>query len=65
LRGKLSGINTSVGAPIWFTGKYDFSSTMDDTLRTASTIRGVKVTIMKEVGHFPMSENPAQFRKYI
>jgi hypothetical protein len=20
---------------------------------------------MKEVGHFPMSENPAQFRKYI
>jgi len=23
------------------------------------------VTIMKEVGHFPMSENPRQFRKYI
>ena len=22
-------------------------------------------TVMKEVGHFPMSENPAQFRKYI
>jgi hypothetical protein len=20
---------------------------------------------MKEVGHFPMSENPAQFRRYI
>ena len=28
-------------------------------------IPGVEVTIMKEVGHFPMSENPAQFREYI
>jgi pimeloyl-ACP methyl ester carboxylesterase len=23
------------------------------------------VTIMEKLGHFPMSENPAQFRRYI
>jgi pimeloyl-ACP methyl ester carboxylesterase len=34
-------------------------------MRTAAWIPGAKVTIMKEVGHFPMSENPAQFRRYI
>ena len=65
LRGKLSGINTALCPLYLFTGEYDFSCTPEDTLRTASTIPGVKVTIMKEVGHFPMSENPAQFRKYV
>ena len=65
LRGKLDGINTAVCPLYLLTGEYDFSCQPEDTLRTASTIPGVKVTIMKEVGHFPMSENPAQFRKYI
>jgi len=65
LRGKLSGINTTLCPLYLLTGEYDFSCTPEDTLRTASTIPGVKVTIMKGVGHFPMSENPAQFRKYI
>ena len=26
---------------------------------------GVEVIVMKELGHFPMSENPARFREYI
>ena len=26
---------------------------------------GARVTIMEELGHFPMSENPDQFRRYI
>ena len=65
LRGKLDGINTAVCPLYLLTGEYDFSCTPEDTLRTASTIPGVQVTIMKEVGHFPMSENPVQFRKYI
>jgi pimeloyl-ACP methyl ester carboxylesterase len=34
-------------------------------MRTAAGIPGAKVTIMQGVGHFPMSENPAQFRRYI
>jgi len=37
----------------------------EDTLRTASGIASAEVTVMEELGHFPMSENPAQFRRYI
>ena len=33
--------------------------------RTAAQIKGARVTVMKEIGHFPMSENPAQFRRYL
>ena len=65
LRGKLGGIDTSVCPLYLLTGEYDFSCRPEDTRRTAKTIPGVKVKVMKEVGHFPMSENPAQFKKYI
>ena len=34
-------------------------------MRTAAAIAGANVTIMEQLGHFPMSENPAQFRRYI
>ena len=65
LRGKLSGIDCARTPLYLLTGEYDFSCSPEDTLRTAQSIPGAKVTVMKEVGHFPMSENPAQFRQYI
>jgi pimeloyl-ACP methyl ester carboxylesterase len=65
LRGKLDGIDTRRCPLYLLTGEYDFSCMPEDTLRTAKAIPGAKVTVMKEVGHFPMSENPAQFRKYL
>jgi pimeloyl-ACP methyl ester carboxylesterase len=65
LRGKLGGIDTRACPLYLLTGEYDFSCTPEDTLRTAASIPGAKVTVMKEVGHFPMSENPAKFREYI
>ena len=35
-------------------------------MRTAQQIPGgVEVVVMREVGHFPMSENPQQFHRYI
>ena len=46
------------------TGEYDFSCTPEDTLRTAAKI-GVEAVIMEELGHFPMSENPARFRAHL
>lgn len=65
LRGRLGNIDTSV-TPLWLlTGEYDFSCSPDDTRRTAAGIAGAEVIEMKEVGHFPMSENPAQFRRYL
>jgi pimeloyl-ACP methyl ester carboxylesterase len=65
LRGRTGAIDTSVCPLYLLTGEYDFSCTPDDTTRTAMAIKGADVIIMKELGHFPMSENPAQFRRYI
>lgn len=65
LRGKLDGINTRQCSLYLLTGEYDFSCSPQDTLRTAASIPGAHVTIMRELGHFPMSENPVQFRKYL
>jgi pimeloyl-ACP methyl ester carboxylesterase len=65
LRDRLSRIDTRKCPLYMLTGEYDFSCTPDDTERTAAGIPGAKVTIMKELGHFPMSENPEQFRRYI
>ncbi|MET0192973.1 MAG: alpha/beta hydrolase [Hyphomicrobiaceae bacterium] len=65
LRAKVGAIDTKVCPLYLLTGEYDFSCSPDDTLRTAKSIAGAEVTVMKECGHFPMSENPAQFRRYI
>jgi pimeloyl-ACP methyl ester carboxylesterase len=65
LRPLIDRIDTSLCPLFLLTGEYDFSCTPDDTLRTAARIAGAEVTIMKKLGHFPMSENPAQFRRYI
>jgi len=65
LRGRLDGIRTDVCPLYLLTGEYDFSCTPEDTLRTAASIPGAQVTIMRELGHFPMSENPQQFRGYL
>ena len=62
---RLGEINTAVTPLYILTGEYDYSCTPEDTVRTASLIPGAKVTIMKDMGHFPMSENPRRFREYI
>ncbi|HTZ79339.1 MAG TPA: alpha/beta hydrolase [Stellaceae bacterium] len=65
LREKVREIDTKRCPLYLLTGEYDFSCMPEDTLRTAQQIPGVEVVVMKELGHFPMSENPAQFRGYI
>lgn len=65
LRGRLEGIDTGVCPLYLLTGEYDFSCTPEDTRRTAAAIKGASLTIMEQLGHFPMSENPQQFRRYI
>ncbi|MBM3559010.1 MAG: alpha/beta hydrolase, partial [Alphaproteobacteria bacterium] len=47
------------------TGEYDYSCTPEDTLRTAAAIAGARATVMREVGHFPMSESPAKSHEYV
>jgi pimeloyl-ACP methyl ester carboxylesterase len=65
LRDRIARIDTTRCPLYLLTGEYDFSCQPNDTLRTAAKIPGARVTIMKEIGHFPMSENPTQFRHYI
>jgi pimeloyl-ACP methyl ester carboxylesterase len=65
LRGRVEKIDTAICPLYLLTGEYDFSCTPEDTLRTARSIPRAQVTIMEKLGHFPMSENPARFRRYI
>jgi pimeloyl-ACP methyl ester carboxylesterase len=65
LRGRTAAIDTKTCPLYLLTGEYDFSCSPDDTLRTAEGIAGAEITVMEQLGHFPMSENPAQFRRYI
>ena len=51
--------------PIYLlTGEYDYSATPEETKQLADTI-GIEMIKMKNVGHFPMSENPKEFLKYL
>ncbi|MBI2015248.1 MAG: alpha/beta hydrolase [Candidatus Rokubacteria bacterium] len=64
-RDRVPQIDTSRCPLYLLTGEYDFSCTPDDTRRTAEKIAGARFTVMPEIGHFPMSENPAQFRGFL
>jgi pimeloyl-ACP methyl ester carboxylesterase len=61
----LPKIDTAACPLFLLTGEYDFSCTPEDTRRTAAAIPGARTVIMERLGHFPMSENPGQFRKYL
>jgi pimeloyl-ACP methyl ester carboxylesterase len=65
LRDQLANIDTRICPLYLLTGEYDFSCTPEDTMRTAQNIPGAEVIVMEKLGHFPMSENPEQFRRYI
>ena len=65
LRGKVDAIDTRRCPLYMLTGEYDFSCTPADSARTAEAIKGARFTAMKGLGHFPMSEHPAQFRTYL
>ncbi|MDT8344857.1 MAG: alpha/beta hydrolase, partial [Thermohalobaculum sp.] len=43
---------------------YDLTCTPEDAARTAAAIPGATLTVMDELGHFPMSEHPAGFRPF-
>lgn len=49
----------------FLTGEYDFSAKPETTKQTANMIKGAECVIMKNLGHFPMSENPSAFKEYL
>ncbi|HXQ08267.1 MAG TPA: alpha/beta hydrolase, partial [Bradyrhizobium sp.] len=65
IRGRVAEIDTSRCPLFLLSGEYDYSCTPEETLGVASSIRGCEVTIMKGLGHFPMSENPTEFLKHL
>ena len=65
VRGRLARIDTKT-CPMWLlTGDYDYSASPEATRATAAHIPGAQVTIMEQLGHFPMSENPPRFLNYL
>ena len=46
-------------------GEYDASATPEMGQELAQLIKAEHFEIMKNMGHFPMSENPIQFRRYL
>jgi pimeloyl-ACP methyl ester carboxylesterase len=52
--------------PVYFmTGIYDFACTPEMTRQTAEKVKGSECIIMEGIGHFPMSENPETYKKYL
>lgn len=47
------------------TGEYDLSATPELTAELAKAVNATSFQVMEGMGHFPMSENPAQFRRYL
>jgi pimeloyl-ACP methyl ester carboxylesterase len=65
VRAELGRIDTSVCPLYLLTGEYDYSCSPEDTLAVARAVPGAKVTIMRNLGHFPMSEDPELFLSYL
>ncbi|MGH8691256.1 MAG: alpha/beta fold hydrolase [Burkholderiales bacterium] len=65
LRGRIGAIDTKT-CPLYFlTGEYDYSASPRDTEAVVARVKGAKFTLMKGLGHFPMSENPEAFLRYL
>ena len=61
IRDRVGQIDTKRCPLFLLSGEYDYSCTPQETLAVAASIPGSEVTIMKGLGHFPMSEDPKRF----
>ena len=65
IRSHIGVIDTSICPLYLLTGEYDYSASPRDTAAVAERVKGAKMTVMKGLGHFPMSENPEAFLGYL
>jgi len=63
--GLLDGLDTQKCPLHLLTGEYDLSATPALTAELARLVKATSFQVMEGLGHFPMSENPAQFRRYL
>jgi pimeloyl-ACP methyl ester carboxylesterase len=64
IRDKVDQIDGRATPLYLLTGEYDYSCTSEGTLDVAKRT-GAEATIMKGLGHFPMSEDPPKFISYL
>ena len=64
MRDKLDEIDTAACPVHLLTGEYDYSCRPEDSRYLADRL-GTEVTVMPDMGHFPMSENPEVFLTYL
>jgi pimeloyl-ACP methyl ester carboxylesterase len=65
LRDRVSLIDTARCPVFLLSGEYDYSCPPQDTEAVAKLIRGSDVVVMPGLGHFPMSEDYAEFRRHL
>ena len=63
--GLLDGLDTKRCPLHLLTGEYDLSATPELTADLANLVKATSFQVMEGLGHFPMSENPSQFRRYL
>jgi pimeloyl-ACP methyl ester carboxylesterase len=65
LRTEAKNIDTTKCAVHMLSGEYDASATLEDARACQKEIKGSTLTEMMGMGHFPMSEDPVEFVKYL
>jgi pimeloyl-ACP methyl ester carboxylesterase len=63
--GMADGIDTRQCPVYLLSGEYDPSATPEMGRALAEEIGATHFEVMKDMGHFPMSENPERFRQYL
>lgn len=63
--GLLDGLDTKKCPLHLLTGEYDLSATPELTAELAKLVNATSFQVMEGLGHFPMSESPLQFRRYL
>lgn len=63
--GLVDGIDTAECPLYLLSGEYDLSATPEMGRELADAVDATHFEVMKGLGHFPMSEDPARFREYL
>ena len=63
--GLVTGLDTDTCPLYLLTGEYDYSASPEMTAEVARQVPGARFQVMSGLGHFPMSENPEQFKSYL
>jgi len=64
-RDRIGGIDTTRCPVHLLTGEYDYSCTLEASEATAAAIPGCRFHPMSGLGHFPVSEHPVLFKRYL